>query len=643
MNVLLVQLPIPRLDFGRRTGNVPLGAACLKQAAAGRTAARVDILPESVVSYLGDAALERVIQDRRPDVVGFSVFSWNVARSLHLSQRLKAAGGVRTLFGGPEVTSDTPLAEHPAVDLAVCGEGEAVFIDLLTRPQAWDRPPTPAAAGRLFTHAPSPYLAGCLEPAVEDLMLLETQRGCPYRCAFCYYNKARHGVVTADETRLLEGVAWAVSQDLGEVYLLDPSLDTRPGLTDLLARVTPVTRERRTRLIGEMRAEAVDAGLAAGLAAAGFSWLEIGLQTTTPEALRLMRRPTDLKRFARGTALLQAHGITPGIDLIAGLPGDTLAGFKRSVDFVVAQGLDSDVQVFPLAVLPGTGFRRRAAELGVVYDPRPPYHVRATPTFTAEDLLAAFDYAEARLDVALFQMPDLNVAWRVPRPGRDVEVELDGRTWIRSLVLTDERPLEAIAAAAAALTHPYQIVFTDGAQRPAYMAAVLACTTGYNPFSPCEVVLLDPVPDLDLAALEAAAKLHRPHFLDADLRYLLAREGNRALLITLVTSDPTPRRPDGMCRQVHWWRGDRLPRLDELDPNRELEGVLIDVPLPSSGLIRWQDRLAPRADELTWIGFARVDLQMRWLALTLGDEYYLPLVRPANGMGTFAAEEIPSG
>ena len=87
--VLLVQLPIPRQNFGRKTGNVPLGAACLKQAVRSLSGVAVDILPESVVSYLADAALVEAIRDRRPDVVGFTVFSWNIERSLHVCEKIK--------------------------------------------------------------------------------------------------------------------------------------------------------------------------------------------------------------------------------------------------------------------------------------------------------------------------------------------------------------------------------------------------------------------------------------------------------------------------------------------------------------------------------------------------------------------------
>ena len=87
MRVVLLQLPIPRQNFGRKTGASPLGAACLLQAVRGLRGVDVHILPESRVSYLGDAALLALIHEFRPDVIGFSVFSWNIERTLRVWPR----------------------------------------------------------------------------------------------------------------------------------------------------------------------------------------------------------------------------------------------------------------------------------------------------------------------------------------------------------------------------------------------------------------------------------------------------------------------------------------------------------------------------------------------------------------------------
>lgn len=624
--VLLVQLPIPRQNFGRKTGNVPLAAACLKQAAAGVRGAEVEILPESIASYLGDAALADLLLGRSPDVVGLSVFSWNLERSLDLAATLKAAYGPRIVFGGPEITPDNQAARSEHVDFYVLGEGEEVFRRLLTDPGFWERGCAALPAAALFRRAASPYLEGLLEPHLENLMLLETQRGCPYRCGFCHYNKARSGLVFAGAEDLLRAAAWAAAQGISEVYLLDPSLNARPGLKPLLEDLARLNTGRRMTFFSEIRAEAIDEELADLFSAAGFDWFEIGLQSTNPRALELMRRPTNLGRFVAGARRLKERGITPSIDLIIGLPGDDLAGFMRSVDFVADHGFQDDVQIFPLAVLPGTDFRRRSAELGLDHEPHPPYTVTRTGGFAPEDFLLAYDYAETRLDTVFFPLPDLDVSFRIsgsggPGQSPDLRVRLAGGIYVAKLNLGAERPLAEIEKLARRLTLPYQVLVGPALGDVSYLKRVLAVLTAANPFTPLEVVFFEPAAMPDTAALLSAVRLRRPHFLDGDLRFLFPRPGNRAVLFTVVCGRRKALFQGEMQRQVFWWRGPGLPELKDLARFSGLDGVLVDAAAGRPQVRAWQDRLGRQAAERHHLSFADAGLQRRWVLRTAPDEY----------------------
>lgn len=59
----------------------------------------------------------------------------------------------------------------------------------------------------------------------------------------------------------------------------------------------------------------------------------------------------------------------------------------------IAPEVQDDVQVFPLSVLPGTDFRLNSNKLGLRFEEAPPYTLIENPTFSAEDLLLAFDHA----------------------------------------------------------------------------------------------------------------------------------------------------------------------------------------------------------------------------------------------------------
>ena len=625
-DVLLLQLPVPRLNYGVQTGNIPLGAACLKMAASIVAQARVDILPESIASYIGDAALIDILAAREPDIVGFTVYCWNLQRSLFVAKKLKEIYSPRIIFGGPEVTPDNSLLDSKHLDFLVYGEGEAVFRRLLQDQKFWRKQKAAQPAGAIFKNSASPYIQDLLEPEIENIMLLETQRGCPYRCGYCYYNKSHKGVSFADETLLLRGIQWAIDHKFKELYLLDPSLNVRPGLKDFLKEVSVMNKERRLAVISEIRAEAVDAQLADRFAAAGFSWFEIGLQSTNPRALQIMNRATRIERFAQGATLLKERGIVPAIDLIVGLPGDDLQGFRKSIEFVIENNLQDDVQVFPLSVLPGTDFRLRCNELGLRFEKSPPYTLLENPTFCADDMLMAFDHAEARLDVVLYPMPDLDVSWKLerksaPANAQDIAVKIGRQRYIAKVQLNDNRPVSELECLAKRLTQPYQIFIHPGLSEPGAIKRAVNVLSAANPFTPFEIVFLEPKQLPDIATLLSAAELQRPHFLDQDLRYLFAREGNRAILFTLVSQDVRRRFNRDMQRQVFWWKNNRLPQIKDFAELSGLDGVLIDTAGPDNELSQWQDRYAGRAEDIPSVSFADVGLQRRWLMLTLPDDY----------------------
>ena len=82
------------------------------------------------------------------------------------------------------------------------------------------------------------------------------------------------------------------------------------------------------------------------------------------------------------------------VDLLVGLPGDTLEKFKESARWVKREGLDGYLQMFCLSLLPGTFFRKHADELGLRFFPFPPYYIRSSPGWSPEDIREAFSWAE---------------------------------------------------------------------------------------------------------------------------------------------------------------------------------------------------------------------------------------------------------
>jgi hypothetical protein len=413
-SVWLVQLPIPPLGPQPIRGNVPLAAAYLKLWAEKKglgTYYDIGIVPAAEANTLGDRALARALAARKPWLVGFTCYVWNIERSLWLAHELKRLHPeVRIVLGGPEITPDNAwVLDSADYDFAVIGEGEQTFAQLLLAiledetapavpiPGLYVPPATgprydPARRPAFRTPLPdltalgSPYRAGILDAADEQMLLLETTRGCVFKCKFCYYPKSYDKQYYLAPDSVLADLRHAEERGAREVVLLDPTLNQRKDFADFLRLLAAGNPGRRFRYFGELRAEGIAAETARLLRDANFTEVEVGLQSIAAEAMTKMDRKNNLRAFERGVRAMMQEGIRVKVDLIIGLPGDTVESVRAGMRYLLDGGLYSDVQVFHLAILPGTAFREEAAALGLAFQPRPPYYVLRTPALATADL-----------------------------------------------------------------------------------------------------------------------------------------------------------------------------------------------------------------------------------------------------------------
>ncbi len=404
--VLLAQLPIPPAGPSPIVGNVPLAAGYLILYAERRGLHELfsfDILPTPIANYSSDVGIVSEILERDPWMVGFSCYLWNIERTLWIAAKLKRQRpDMLIVVGGPEITADNAwVLESGAIDYAVIGEGEQTFSDLLQMLNAgnddqrliaglWrsSNPQWPLFRKPLanLDEVSSPYLAGILKAADERMLLLETIRGCVFKCKFCYYPKSYDALYFVSEEKVVANLRHARDAGVSEVILLDPTLNQRRDFDAFLRLLARENSGQQFTYFGELRAEGIKPETAKLLRAANFTEVEIGLQSVDPVTQDLMDRRNNMKAFERGVAAMLEAGIRVKVDLIIGLPGDTVSSVRRGFEYLASSKLFSSMQVFNLAILPGTAFRQEASQLGLNYQPRPPYYVLDTPTLKTQDL-----------------------------------------------------------------------------------------------------------------------------------------------------------------------------------------------------------------------------------------------------------------
>jgi hypothetical protein len=87
------------------------------------------------------------------------------------------------------------------------------------------------------------------------------------------------------------------------------------------------------------------------------------------------------------------------VDIIAGLPGDTLEDIQASLDWVMKHEAYDVLMLYALSLLPETELHEHAGELGLEAMPHPPYLLTRNPTLRAQEMVDAFRYYEKCMGV----------------------------------------------------------------------------------------------------------------------------------------------------------------------------------------------------------------------------------------------------
>jgi radical SAM superfamily enzyme YgiQ (UPF0313 family) len=406
-----IRITLVSIHPAKSPQSVPLAnaflAASLKSAPelSGQVAVTiVDLYKEQTVQECATAAMAT-----KPDMVGFSVYVWNRGLCISAAKLLKAAKPDLVLFcGGPEATADQQrlLSEAPW-DFLVHGDGETPLAAAVRRlANGVEVAGTPGTAvlknGALQSSPadeqtdldaiPSPFLSGGLDPAGYTGMLWQISRGCSFACDFCFDAGGSRKVRRFSLKRVEAELKWFVEKGVSQVIVLDSTFNSdrerAVRILRLIRRLAP-----QIHFHFEVRSEFIDEKQAALFAAITCS-LQIGLQSADSKVLKKVGRNFNRSDFVSKITLLNETGAVFGFDLIYGLPGDSFEGFSQSLDF--ALGLyPNHLDIFPLALLPGTRLAERSLELGLLHEAAPPYRLISTPDFPEEDMERAGRLATA--------------------------------------------------------------------------------------------------------------------------------------------------------------------------------------------------------------------------------------------------------
>lgn len=357
----------------------------------------VDALAGEIVAHAAGLAPNAVD-------VAIGAYVWAESIIVRLLPRLRELGfRGRIILGGPQVSYAAAgiARRYPEADVLVRGYGEQVLRQL-ARTHEPVRLPGVLHAGSIDTVGqatadldtlPSPWLTGTIPLAGQRFVRWETQRGCPFRCAFCQHREpgARLRRRDFDEDRVAAELDLFCGAGVRDIAVLDPIFNVGPQATRVLERF----RQRRFtgRLSLQCRAESLRPDfleLAQGLDVR----IELGLQTTNEAESIAIDRRNDIAKVDAALKQLRRRGIAHEVSLIFGLPRQTLESFVASVGWCLERRVPV-IKAFPLMLLRGTKLERERERWALEEDGGAMPMVVASSTFDRRDHQGMARIAEA--------------------------------------------------------------------------------------------------------------------------------------------------------------------------------------------------------------------------------------------------------
>lgn len=360
-------------------------------------------------------SLLQSLDHAKADVYAFSVYIWNSRLVRTLTAELKKIRPAAVIvWGGPEASTQAEsfLQSDAAVDYILCGEGEVALTSLLDmlavnlRPGPEQLSGLPNLAWRpdlsspAVVNAPAPLLDADewpfpwsdaeLRRERNRLLYYESSRGCPFSCSYCLSSLDR-SVRFRSLAKVQAELDCLIAAGVRQVKLVDRTFNCRPDRANRIWRHLIEryhTQPYETCFHFELAGDLLDDDSLAILQTAppGLFQFEIGVQSAHPSVLRSVNRISDLAKLARQVdRLRQADNCQIHLDLIAGLPGENLALFGQSFNFV-CNLRPHQLQLGFLKVLPGTQIRQTARELDFRWLDDAPYEVLQSDALSFADL-----------------------------------------------------------------------------------------------------------------------------------------------------------------------------------------------------------------------------------------------------------------
>jgi radical SAM superfamily enzyme YgiQ (UPF0313 family) len=323
------------------------------------------LTPRDIEVSITDELVDSVDFDEEVDLVGITVNTQTATRAYEIADTYRSRG-IPVVLGGihPKVAQEEAIQHANAL---VIGEAEGLW------PQVLEDHRNGGLKKICFSdfypslnNCPIPRRALLIKDRYETVNLVQTSRGCPYRCQFCSVSTMYgDGVRFRSLDNLLREIE---TLDGDKLFFVD---DNIAGLTDyaveMLHRLIPLKK----KWIGQSSVTvANNEKIVRLLRNSGCQGLFVGFESTSIDSLREVGKIQNIHQdYVTCINRLHDNGIPILGSFIVGFDNDDQFCFERLLEFVFKAKIEV-IDISTLTPYPGTLLYKRLKREGRLVDDR---------------------------------------------------------------------------------------------------------------------------------------------------------------------------------------------------------------------------------------------------------------------------------
>lgn len=403
MKILCIKLPKQRTDNVLSLENVAYELTEMMVYAEHKgaiTRSDWELLDENCSDFGGDAAILTTAYKKDPTIILFSLFDFNLHRSMWIAHRLRSIlPGAYLVATGPEALADMPVFKAQIFDSFLEGQIGAAFIKFLIDAKMYSvKPRYHSIATETIEDLINPYLAGALCIKKEKPVLLGMGTGSSFSPIFntegpkipAYYNNEYIASV----------LKLASKNQAEEAILYGQYIDERPDSKTLL-KALAAANNNGVALTAWFKADCINEEALRLLEDASFVQINSILASVSKKVLDTSNIKLEKKAFERGARLCWSRAIMLKSEVYLPLPYESYESCIETFDYLGMLGIGQDSELKPVPLTPGSRLRTSKNKYGIKDQLEyPPYWVSSTEWMEDSDIINAIADFEDSFDLA---------------------------------------------------------------------------------------------------------------------------------------------------------------------------------------------------------------------------------------------------